>query len=216
MSGPERCFGLESWSWPGFRGRGGLGVDLVGRPDDDEGRTGHQVMRLEQTVDRGFPHEVALDIGEPHGQFARRQFGRGQRQVNNAIADLAGDAGMRRGTAHRQEIATRASRAPPAKSRRGFGHHAADAGAEWRPSLYPTHRAPVDIGPAISHRGHRLAVTRQTVFDRSSATIRAPRGSTETPTGRPRALPSPVRKPDTTSIGSPAGRPSRNGTKTTR
>ena len=61
----------------------------------------------------------------------------------------------------------------------------------------------------------RAGVTRQSVFDRSSATIRAPRGSTLTPTGRPRALPSAPRKPHAKSIGAPAGRPSRNGTNTT-
>src|SRR5690606_7456062 len=59
-------------------------------------------------------------------------------------------------------------------------------------------------------------VTRQIVLDRSSATISAPRGSTVTPTGRPRAVWfSRSRKPVRKSTGSPAGRPSRNGTNTT-
>lgn len=53
------------------------------------------------------------------------------------------------------------------------------------------------------------------LFDRPSATIKAPRGSAVTPTGRPRALPSSAREPETKSIGSPAGRPSRKGAKTT-
>ena len=61
----------------------------------------------------------------------------------------------------------------------------------------------------------RVGVTRQIVLERSSATIRAPRGSTVTPTGRPRVLPSLSRKPETKSIGGPAGRPFANGTKTT-
>ena len=60
----------------------------------------------------------------------------------------------------------------------------------------------------------RVGVIRQMVFDRSSATISAPRGSTVTPTGRPRVLPS-FRKPVTKSTGLPAGRPPRKGTKTT-
>src|SRR5690606_29884074 len=66
--------------------------------------------------------------------------------------------------------------------------------------------------------GVRLApcgVTRQTVLERSSQTISAPRGSTATPTGRPRVRPSSPRKPVTTSTGSPAGRPLRKGTNTT-
>lgn len=63
--------------------------------------------------------------------------------------------------------------------------------------------------------GQRTGVTRHTVFDRSSATMRAPCGSTVTPTGRPRVMPSLPRKPETKSTGSPAGRPSRNGTNTT-
>lgn len=58
-------------------------------------------------------------------------------------------------------------------------------------------------------------VTRQMMFARSSATISAPRGSTVTPTGRPRVLPSVPRKPVTKSTGGPAGRPSRKGTNTT-
>src|SRR4051812_1451799 len=49
-----------------------------------------------------------------------------------------------------------------------------------------------------------VAVTRQIVFDRSSATIRAPRLlSTVTPTGRPRVLPSSPMKPVSTSTGGP-------------
>ena len=53
---------------------------------------------------------------------------------------------------------------------------------------------------------YRAGVTRQIVFDRSSATISAPRGSTVTPTGRPRVLPS-TWNPVTKSTGSPAGWP---------
>src|SRR3546814_7030828 len=41
--------------------------------------------------------------------------------------------------------------------------------------------------------------TRQIVFERSSATISAPRGSTATPTGRPRVFPSSPMKPVTKS-----------------
>src|SRR3978361_6650 len=53
------------------------------------------------------------------------------------------------------------------------------------------------------------------VFERSSATISAPRPSTVTPTGRPRVLPSSPINPTKKSTGEPEGRPFRNGTKTT-
>jgi hypothetical protein len=57
---------------PQFVRRGGLGVELVGRLHHDEGRAGDQVMRLEQAIDRGFRDEVALLLGEPYAEFARR------------------------------------------------------------------------------------------------------------------------------------------------
>src|SRR5690606_5560674 len=60
-----------------------------------------------------------------------------------------------------------------------------------------------------------VRATRQTMLARSSAMTRAPRGSTVTPTGRPRVVPSSSRKPVAKSLGSPAGRPLRNGTNTT-
>ena len=53
--------------------RSGLGVELVGRLDHDEGRAGDEVVRLEQAVDRGLGDEVALALGEAHRQLARRQ-----------------------------------------------------------------------------------------------------------------------------------------------
>ena len=94
------------------------------------------------------------------------------------------------------------------------------------------HRHMNDIGEqmkaACSDRsGHRLwaqsgaaphwpaDVTRQTVFPTSSAIKRAPVLSTATPTGRPRASPSALRNPVTTSSALPFGRPPLNGTNTT-
>ena len=64
-------------------------------------------------------------------------------------------------------------------------------------------------------RGRPVGVTRQMVLDRSSATISAPRGSTVTPTGRPRVRPSSPWNPDTKSIGSPTGWPFLKRTNTT-
>jgi DNA-binding transcriptional ArsR family regulator len=71
-------------------------------------------------------------------------------------------------------------------------------------------------GPAAPRAPAQRGVMRQTVLDRSSATMSAPFGSRVTPTGRPRVLPSPPMKPVTKSTGGPAGRPARKGTKTTR
>lgn len=67
----------------------------------------------------------------------------------------------------------------------------------------------------VARIGQRAALTRQTVFPTSSATSSAPRESTATPTGRPRALPPTSRKPVSTSTGAPDGLPPVNGTKTT-
>ena len=39
----------------------------------DEGRAGDQVVGLEQAINRGFRHEVALGIGEAHGQLPWRE-----------------------------------------------------------------------------------------------------------------------------------------------
>ena len=46
-----------------------LVLELVGGLHHDEGRTGDQVVGLEQAIHRGFRHEVALGIGKAHGQF---------------------------------------------------------------------------------------------------------------------------------------------------
>ena len=69
--------------------------------------------------------------------------------------------------------------------------------------------------PVASFLDYWLRVTRQTVLAKSSAMISAPLGSTVTPTGRPRVLPSSPRKPVAKSMGSPAGLPLLNGTKIT-
>jgi glutathione synthase/RimK-type ligase-like ATP-grasp enzyme len=72
------------------------------------------------------------------------------------------------------------------------------------------------LADAIAARlDQRAALTRHTVFPTSSATSSAPRASIATPTGRPRASPSSLRNPVSTSTGAPAGFPPANGTKTT-
>src|SRR3546814_6342851 len=55
---------------------GSLGVELIGGLYHDIGRTGDQIVRLEQAVNRGFRYEVALLVGEAHRQFAGAEIGR--------------------------------------------------------------------------------------------------------------------------------------------
>jgi hypothetical protein len=49
----------------------GLIFKLTGGRHDNEGRTGDQVVRLQKPVDRAFGYEVAVRVGEGHGQLAR-------------------------------------------------------------------------------------------------------------------------------------------------
>ena len=77
---------------PELVGGRGLVLELVGRLDDDEGRTGDQVVGLEQPIDRRFRDEVAVCIGEARGQLARRQLGNIQRHRDDALAHIIGDA----------------------------------------------------------------------------------------------------------------------------
>ncbi len=68
-----------------------LVLELVGGLDDDEGRAGDQVLRLEQPVDRGFRDEVAAFIGEGDRQLARRQLWLIEGKVDDLLADVIGD-----------------------------------------------------------------------------------------------------------------------------
>jgi glutathione synthase/RimK-type ligase-like ATP-grasp enzyme len=67
----------------------------------------------------------------------------------------------------------------------------------------------------VARMTQRAPLTRQTVLPTSSATSSAPRESMATPTGRPLASPSSLRKPVSTSTGAPDGLPLAKGTKTT-
>ena len=71
---------------------GGLRVELVGGLDHGVGQTGDQVMGLQEAVNRGFRHEVALLVGEAHRQFARGKLGRLERHLDDLRADILGDA----------------------------------------------------------------------------------------------------------------------------
>ena len=70
----------------------GPGVELIGGLDHDVVRAGDQVVGLEQLVNRGFRHEVALFVGEAHGQFAGAEVGRLQRHLDDLVLDVVADA----------------------------------------------------------------------------------------------------------------------------
>jgi len=74
------------------------------------------------------------------------------------------------------------------------------------------HEDRVPVGVCVASR---TVVTRQITLPTSSATSNAPRSAMATPTGRPNASPSSLRKPVKISVGCPEGRPSANGTKIT-
>jgi hypothetical protein len=94
-------------------------------------------MGRQQAVDRGFGDEGALPAGEAHRQLARRRLGLGQRQVDEAIAHLLGDAvpdalGPRRPVLER---------APPDR-RPGGGRTSGRASPAGRPRGTPPRDAP--------------------------------------------------------------------------
>jgi len=67
-------------------------MELIGCLDDHEGRTGDQIMGLEQPVDRRFRDEVAPGVGEGDGQFARRQVRLLKCKFDDLIAHLPRNA----------------------------------------------------------------------------------------------------------------------------
>lgn len=85
------------------------------------------------------------------------------------------------------------------------------------PGRYFARRGPPARCPVVAPgRGQRpSAATRHTALPTSSATSSPPRWSSATPTGRPSALPSSLRKPVSTSRGRPCGLPSTKDTNTT-
>src|SRR4051794_6163922 len=75
---------------PQLVGRRGLVLELLGRLDDDVGGAGDQVVRFQQSIDRGLRDEVLFLIGEAHRQFAWAEFGQGERQVDDLVPDRLG------------------------------------------------------------------------------------------------------------------------------
>ncbi len=51
----------------------GLVFELAGRLDDNEGRTGDQIVGLEKPVNRAFRDKIALAVGKSNGQLAWTQ-----------------------------------------------------------------------------------------------------------------------------------------------
>src|SRR5215510_10598133 len=54
--------------------------------------SGDQIMGLEEPINRGLRDKIAFGVGEAHGQFPRRQRRLVQRQVDDALTDIVGDA----------------------------------------------------------------------------------------------------------------------------
>src|SRR5437660_1845207 len=69
-----------------------LVAELIRSLHHDEGRTGDQITGLEQPINRGLRDKIAFGVGEAHGQFPRRQRRLVQRQVDDALTDIVGDA----------------------------------------------------------------------------------------------------------------------------
>jgi len=108
---------------------------------------------------------------------------------------LAGRAAPRTGSTA-WPAATQTARSPPAA----------------RDGECSKHRAASSVSRCRDAAAQRAAATRQIVLPTSSAISSAPRPSTATPTGRPRARSSASRKPVSRSRGAPAGLPDSNGT----
>ena len=77
---------------PELVGRRGLVLELVGRLDDDVGRAGDEVVRLEQPIDRGLRDKVCFSSVKRTASSRGLSSGSLQRQVDDLAPDLVGDA----------------------------------------------------------------------------------------------------------------------------
>ena len=77
---------------PELVGRRRLVLELVGGLDDDEGRAGDQVVRLEQAIDGSFRDKIAFGVGEGHRQFPRRQLRPVQGKLDDPVPHILGNA----------------------------------------------------------------------------------------------------------------------------
>jgi hypothetical protein len=67
---------------------GCFGVEGVGRLDHHIGRAGDEIMGLQKPVNRCLGYEIALLIGEAHGQFARGKLGLLQRHPDDLVLNI--------------------------------------------------------------------------------------------------------------------------------
>src|SRR5690606_27808037 len=174
-----------------------------------------RALRLMHEVSPGYLRHFTAYVDTLGGLEALRA------QEASAKADAGAAPRARRGKPRRGR-GTRGSPANPDYDRGAAAPEAsAAAGVAASEGATPSAGASVPAGTAPPSgaagavAGPPTRDTRQMMLARSSAMITAPRGSTVTPTGRPRVVPSSSRKPVAKSIGSPAGRPLRNGTNTT-
>ena len=69
-----------------------LSLNSFGRLDHDIGRTGDEIVRLQQPIDRSFRDKILFLVGEAHGQLSRRQLREFQRQIDDLVANVLRDA----------------------------------------------------------------------------------------------------------------------------
>src|SRR6266550_7306317 len=67
-------------------------LELVRGFHHDEGWAGDQIAGLEEPIDRRLRDKIAFGIGKAHGQFPRGQRGLIQRQPDDALANIVGNA----------------------------------------------------------------------------------------------------------------------------
>src|SRR5947209_15433535 len=67
-------------------------LELVRGFHHDEGWAGDQIAGLEEPIDRRLREKIAFGIGKAHGQFPRGQRGLIQRQPDDALANIVGNA----------------------------------------------------------------------------------------------------------------------------
>src|ERR1700704_3803391 len=89
---PADDFEINEVRLPEFVWRRRLILELVGGLHHDEGWAGDQIVSLEDPIDRSLRDKIAFGVGEPYGQFPRRQCGLIQRQLDDALTNVVWNA----------------------------------------------------------------------------------------------------------------------------
>ena len=92
MAAPPDDLEVRKIGLPHLVRPGSLGVELIGSLDHDVGRTGDQIMGLQQAVNCGFRHEVALLVSEADRQFAGAELAVIQCHLDDLVLDVLSDA----------------------------------------------------------------------------------------------------------------------------